>query len=235
MKYGLMASSALLAEYLDATFPGLMAWLQTIEAQGHPRDARQAFVDGKSGESRALAHVMDRRAELAMRRRLILGRIDGFIRRHHVEGVGRALLLWLLLLRMLLLLLLLRAVALLLLLLLLSRLLLLRLLSRLLLLLRLVALVCFGRCDFGLFRRRHEHARAFQYVELGEDDLDEVVEVGTTIIFTIEFIVFRPEVRLQVRDSVSEDFGDDVSLMEFVFSSDAPRRGIDLDEVRVEL
>ena len=92
MQDRLVASSAFLAIYWYAAILRLMAWLQAIEAQGHPRNARETFVDGEGGEGRAFAHVVHRRAKTATRGRLALGRIDGFIRRHRVEGVGWALL-----------------------------------------------------------------------------------------------------------------------------------------------
>ena len=92
MQDRLMASSTFLAENLYATISRLMAWLQAVEAQGHPGNPRKTLVNGKGGEGRALAHVMYRRAEIATRGRLVLGRVDGFIRRHRVEGVGWALL-----------------------------------------------------------------------------------------------------------------------------------------------
>ena len=92
MQDRLMASSTFLAEYRHATVSRLMAWLQTVEAQGHPGNPRKMLVDGKGGEGCALAHVMYRRTEVATRGRLVLGRVDGSIRRHRVEGVGWALL-----------------------------------------------------------------------------------------------------------------------------------------------
>ena len=92
MQDRLVAPSTFLAVYWHAAILRLMAWLQTVEAQGHPGNPRKTFVDGKGGEGRAFTHVVYRRAELATHGRLVLGWIDGFIRCHRVEGVGWALL-----------------------------------------------------------------------------------------------------------------------------------------------
>ena len=65
--------------------------------------------------------------------------------------------------------------------------------------------------------------------------MEEIVEVGSAIFFTIQLVVLRPKIGIQVHNPISEDLGYDVSLMEFILSADVPRRGVYSDEVRVEL
>ena len=65
--------------------------------------------------------------------------------------------------------------------------------------------------------------------------MDKVVEVRSTVVLAIKFVVFSPKIGIQMRDSVLKNFGYDVSFVEFVLSADTSCRSIDPGEFRVEL